>query len=56
MEFIEAERGNQKLKIKLKTICGGQLSGMILFSHFNLFQLLSSDKNILKVTGHGKNS
>jgi hypothetical protein len=27
MEFIESERGNQKLKIKLKTICGGQLSG-----------------------------
>jgi hypothetical protein len=27
MEFIESERGyNQKLKIKLKTICGEQLS------------------------------
>jgi hypothetical protein len=30
MEFIESERGNQKLKIKLKTICGGQLSGGLL--------------------------
>ena len=27
MEFIESERGNQKLNIKLKNICGGQLSG-----------------------------
>ena len=27
MEFIESERGNQKLKIKLNKICGGQLSG-----------------------------
>jgi hypothetical protein len=26
MEFIESERGNQKLNIKLKKICGGQLS------------------------------
>jgi len=26
MEFIESERGNQKLNIKLKNICGGQLS------------------------------
>ena len=27
MEFIESERGNQKLKIELNKICGGQLSG-----------------------------
>ena len=26
MEFIESERGNQKLNIKLKKNCGGQLS------------------------------
>jgi hypothetical protein len=26
MEFIESERGNQKLNLKLKKICGGQLS------------------------------
>jgi hypothetical protein len=26
MEFIESKRGNQKLNIKLKKICGGQLS------------------------------
>ena len=26
MEFIESERGNQRLNIKLKKICGGQLS------------------------------
>ena len=24
MEFIESERGNQKLNIKVKKICGGQ--------------------------------
>jgi hypothetical protein len=30
MEFIESERGNQKLNIKLKNICGGQLSGGLL--------------------------
>jgi hypothetical protein len=41
MEFIESERGNQKLNIKLKTICGGQLSGRILScsrsAHVNMF-------------------
>jgi hypothetical protein len=30
MEFIESERGNQKLNIKLKKNCGGQLSGGLL--------------------------
>ena len=30
MEFIESERGNQKLNIKQKKICGGQLSGGLL--------------------------
>ena len=30
MEFIQSERGNQKLNIKLKKNCGGQLSGGLL--------------------------
>ena len=30
MEFIESERGNQKLNIKQKKNCGGQLSGGLL--------------------------
>ena len=40
MEFIESERGNQKQNIKLKKICGGQLSGGLLScSHFKVFGL-----------------
>ena len=40
MEFIESERGNQKLNIKQKKICGGQLSGGLLScSPFNSIKI-----------------
>jgi hypothetical protein len=45
MEFIESERGNQKLNIKLKNICGGQLSGGLLSCSHILLIVLNSVKD-----------
>jgi hypothetical protein len=53
MEFIESERGNQKLNIKLKKNCGGQLSGGLLSCspHFTIF---SNDDLASKIQVLGK--
>ena len=56
MEFIDSERGNQKLKIKLKKMCGGQLSGgklprgLLSCSRFGLMVFNATFNNISAIS------